>query len=341
MPSEEIFSQLAQDLSVSRGAKESLDAWRHRLIYSALGKLALASVYDQEDEEISVQHFSASISERHPYYLKILGADADYLGDAAWLREEMYSTYLSAGAFYHRKNHLAPAISSSVSDGEITLLRGCNPLRTYPMSGLGEYSIYPVNTQRYYRSVQEMFQLHGPLKSLAMECEKSANWKNTDFPDKARFLAMQNQKKMGYWIQEPNEDITFGLMRVPLAVGYQYYLYRNSSTGWQRSQLPVWQTSLSNGASEASEWLALANGILMLNDSLPQVRCVGDMNLMTVSFPYLLPPMEETFFKLYSWPMPQAVNLFTQRITRQMATPVYQLFKTVMESLGYFFKEET
>lgn len=345
MPYEEIFIQLEKDLSVLRGTRESLDDWRRRLIYSALGKLARASVYDQcnqEDGPVSIQHFSASISGQHRYYLQILGADPDYLGDIAWLKDETYSIYLSAGAFYHKKNRLSPALSSSASNGGITLLRAFNPLHTYPMSGLGEYSIYPVNTQRYYPSVQEMFQLHGPLKTLALECEKSASWKNADFPDGAEFLAMRNQKKMGYWIQKPSEGIPFGLMRVPLAVGYQYYLYRNSSTGWQRSQLPVWQTIIKNGASDMPEWLALANGILMLNDSLPPVHCMGDMNLMTVSFPYLLPPMEETFFKLYSWPMPHVVaNAFSQRITRQMATPVYKLFKTVMESLGYFFEEET
>ena len=201
MPCKEIFGQLEKDLCVSRGIRESLDDWRRRLIYSALGKLALASVYDQyeqKDGPISIQHFLASISGRYPYYLQILETAPDYLGDIAWLKDEMYSIYLSTGAFYHKKNRLSPALSSSASDGGITLLRGFNPLHTYPMSGLGEYSIYPVNTQRYYPSVQEMFQLHGPLKSLALECEKSASWKNANFPDEAEFLAMRNQEKMGY-----------------------------------------------------------------------------------------------------------------------------------------------
>ena len=50
MPFEDIFSSLAKDLSILRGTKEDVDAWRRRLIYSALGKLALASVWDEEDD---------------------------------------------------------------------------------------------------------------------------------------------------------------------------------------------------------------------------------------------------------------------------------------------------
>lgn len=45
MPFEDIFSSLAKDLFILRGTKEDVDAWRRRLIYSALGKLALASVW--------------------------------------------------------------------------------------------------------------------------------------------------------------------------------------------------------------------------------------------------------------------------------------------------------
>lgn len=341
MPFEDIFSSLAKDLFILRGTKEDVDAWRRRLIYSALGKLALASVWDEEDDLPSVQHFSASIAERQPYYLQILGATADYLGDSALLRDELYSIYLNAGAFYHKKNHLAPAVSSSASDGKTIFLRGCTPLSAHPMSGLGDYSINPVSTQRYYHSVQEMFQLHRPLMDLVTECEADANWENADFPEDSEFLTMQNQKKVGYWSQKPNEDIAFGLMRVPQAVSYNYYLYRKSSNEWQWSQLQIWQTNPNNGQTSIPEWLALANGILMSNHLLQPVRCSGDINLMTVSFPYLLPPMEENFFKLYSWPMPNlTLNAFSQRVTRQMATPVYRSFKSVMESLGYFFEEE-
>ena len=186
-----------------------------------------------------------------------------------------------------------------------------------------------------------MFQLHRPLIALVTECEADANWKSADFPEDSEFLTMQNQKKVGYWSQKPNEDIAFGLMRVPQAVSYNYYLYRKSSNEWQWSQLQIWQTNPNNGQTSVPEWLALANGILMSNHLLQPVRCSGDINLMTVSFPYLLPPMEENFFKLYSWPMPNlTLNAFSQRVTRQMATPVYRSFKSVMESLGYFFEEE-
>ena len=62
MPFEDIFSSLAKDLSILRGTKEDVDAWRRRLIYSALGKLALASVWDEEEDLPSVQHFSASMA---------------------------------------------------------------------------------------------------------------------------------------------------------------------------------------------------------------------------------------------------------------------------------------
>ena len=341
MPSEEIFTQLAKDLSILRGEAENIDAWRRRLIYSALGKLALASVWDDEGLP-SLQHFSATITERQPYYLQILDACADYLGDLSLLRDEIYAIYLNAGAFYHKANHLSPATSVSAPGGAINFLRGCNPLSAFPMSGLGEYAVHPVVTQRYYHSAVEMFRLHRPFISLVTECEKAAIWENANFPKNSEFLTMQEQRKFGYWQPEPNRTIAFGLMRVPLEFDYHYFLYRKVSDCWQWCQLPIWQTNPHNNTKVMPEWLALANGILMLNHLLPPVHCVGDVNLVTVSFPYLLPPAEETFFKLYSWPMPDStLNEFSQRIMRQMARPVYQSFTSVMESLGYLFEEET
>lgn len=342
MYSEDVLTQISRNLAIKRGQTESLDAWYSRLIYSALGKIALSSLWDSDEvsDLTSVQHFKSSIIKCHPHYLGLLSTGADYLREPLLLADEIYQIYLDTGFLYHKPQHLAPAISSSVQTGKLILLRGSNPLQSSPMSGLGEYTVEPTQTTRYYNNLSEMYRLHLPFVDLLAECVQSANWQTAFFPEDAEFLSHTNFR-ISYWMKKEDKNTTLSLMRVPLEVGHTYYLYRKQQGIWQWNQLPSWRTNLFWGQREVPEWLALATGILLYNDKFPPIYTSFDGNLVTVICPYLLPPAEEAFFKLYSWPMPDTgLNTFKQRIVRQMAAPLYLLFKAVMEHIGYRFEED-
>ena len=56
---------------------------------------------------------------------------------------------------------------------------------------------------------------------------------------------------------------------------------------------------------------------------------------------YRLPPSEEDFFKLYSWPVRYDFPIRSPQVfTRQMAKEVYPVFRHMLESIGYCFAEE-
>ena len=65
------------------------------------------------------------------------------------------------------------------------------------------------------------------------------------------------------------------------------------------------------------------------------------ISLLLLKVGYRLPPSEEEFFKLYSWPMQYDFTTNPLQVfTRTMAKQVYPMFKHELESIGYCFVEE-
>lgn len=89
------------------------------------------------------------------------------------------------------------------------------------------------------------------------------------------------------------------------------------------------------------DWLnAFATGLLMLSNSLPTIDIATSDKLITITIPYLLPPAEEAFFELYSWPLKDVfLTDFKQHYTRKMSTDIFPIFEKMMKQLGYKFTE--
>lgn len=84
------------------------------------------------------------------------------------------------------------------------------------------------------------------------------------------------------------------------------------------------------------------SALLKSYDMLPPVRVSSAGDLVDIKIGYRLPPSEEDFFKLYSWPVRYDFPIIRspQVFTRQMAKEVYPVFRHVLESIGYCFAEE-
>ena len=89
------------------------------------------------------------------------------------------------------------------------------------------------------------------------------------------------------------------------------------------------------------EYRRIAIALLKRYGTLPgsEVKASGD--LIEIKLGYRLPPSEEEFFKLYSWPVRYDFSsklppVFTRKMTRQ----IYPMFKHELESIGYCFVEE-
>lgn len=55
MPSLDLLNEISQQLSLYKDQSESTEEWHGRVLYSALGKLSLASLWDSPDDWNHVQ----------------------------------------------------------------------------------------------------------------------------------------------------------------------------------------------------------------------------------------------------------------------------------------------
>ena len=163
MPSLDLLNVISQQLSLYKDKSESTEEWHGRVLYSALGKLSLASLWDSPDDwnnELSVQAFKSKIKINTEYYQQIVHSNCLYLCDSQTLANEIYSLYKKSGFIYHRANWIYPSICSSYKFGNIHIIRNGNPLKCRNMSGLGEYTSHTEQTEKVYSESEEMFSLH-------------------------------------------------------------------------------------------------------------------------------------------------------------------------------------
>ena len=82
MPSLDLLNEISQQLSLYKDQSESTEEWHGRVLYSALGKLSLASLWDSPDDwnhELSVQAFKSKIKTNTEYYQQIVHSNCLYL----------------------------------------------------------------------------------------------------------------------------------------------------------------------------------------------------------------------------------------------------------------------
>lgn len=82
MPSLDLLNEISQQLSLYKDQSESTEEWHGRVLYSALGKLSLASLWDSPDDwnhELSVQAFKSKIKTNTEYYQQIVNSNCLYV----------------------------------------------------------------------------------------------------------------------------------------------------------------------------------------------------------------------------------------------------------------------
>lgn len=57
-----LLSKVSRQYSILRGNQETADEWKTRLVYSICGMMAYASLWDNTEESISIEHLSRRIS---------------------------------------------------------------------------------------------------------------------------------------------------------------------------------------------------------------------------------------------------------------------------------------
>ena len=336
----DLITTIGRQLNI---AKSTENEQLCQIVYSVAGQMALASLWDRTEDNasISIQHFKKKIAQIFDAYQSLF-PKIEFLfpKDRTVLIDEIYSIYLRNGFFYHSAHQISPAAPAMAGFGNLLLHRGSSPDSKLFMSGLGFYSILNHITDN---TPTNMFGLqHQSFDSYLEDLLSHGEWENVIWPDNTEFLRLDPPFKWGYWQQVPSKDDRISLARYgePNKV-FAFYRYHDGS--YQQKAIPEWRlhSYFSNDADGYGEYRRIATALLLQYHTLPEINVKLNGDLAEVKLGYRLPPSEEEFFKLYSWPVRYDFTSKTPQVfTRIMARQLYPLFKHELETIGYCFVEE-
>lgn len=324
---------IARAYKIECGTSESVEQWRMRVIYSMLGQMAYASLWDAEEDgqPISVVHFKSRMKKLIGSYCDIFhDLHKSFGDDYENLLEEIYTIQLNGGALYHTSYRLAPTLYSCASAEQILFTRGMAPGEKRCVSGQGTYLLLQENQPA--NSPQKMFQL--PEKTLIETWEhlmRTAKWSLFHQNGPVEFLRLEPPFKYGYWQPQKEKYHGVSLTRMGINENRLYYLYAEKEGKSFISQLPTWMT-------EGHHYRRVANALLAAKSSLPAAIYHEDGPIVTLALQYLMPVEELNFIKLYSWPT-SCIEL-PHDFNRIFAKEVFYAVKSILEPIGYQFIEE-
>ena len=336
----DLLTTIGRQLNIAKSAENEQLC---QIVYSVAGQMALASLWDRTEDNvsISIQHFKKRIAQIFDAYQSLF-PKLEFLfpKDRTVLIDEIYSIYLRNGFFYHSSHQISPAAHTEAGFGSLLLHRGSSPDSKLCMSGLGFYSIQNPVTDN---TPTNMFGLqHQSFDGYLDELLSHGEWENVIWPDNTEFLRLDPPFKWGYWQQAPSNDGRISLARYgePNRI-FAFYRYHEGL--YQQKAIPEWRlhSYFSNDSDGHGEYRRIATALLLQHHTLPKINVKFNGDLAEVKLGYRLPPSEEEFFKLYSWPVRYDFTAKTPQVfTRIMAKQLYPLFKHELETIGYCFVEE-
>lgn len=338
---DQLIESVRQQLNIAKGEDNT---WICHVIYSLAGKMALASLWDHDEGKnyVSPQHFKQRASQIFIAYTAIYPQAASLLPiDPSDLVEDIYAIYLRTGHFYHSPYKISPAQFSQCVSEKVMLYRGVSPNAKFSMSGLGFYSVHSEAADT--PSIASKFGLQTQtLSEYLKELLDDNNWVETEWPLDAEFLRLEPPFSRGYWQEKPHKDGRISLMRYgnPNKL-YSFYQFQQNQI--LQKAVPEWRikdirSESLNFSNDLSEYRRIAAALLDCYKALPPIKVKLKGTTAQIRLEYRLPPTEEDFFKLYSWPNKYYTS--PQVFSRIMSTPVYLIFRQILETVGYQFEEE-
>lgn len=322
----DILREAATDYSVEQGDSEARSAWKLRIIYTILGKMALASLWDSPEEgDVSIIHFKNRIITLCEAYNQLF--PELYFGfTGEELADEIYSIFLNTGVLYHQPNRIVMSTPRSSCCLGITFTRGKSLSTKQKFSGLGSFVDEAEDADI---TLLDMFQIDSmPLIETWTRIITETEWNPASFDTPVEYHRMSFPFKGSYWVDSPDTTGKVSILRTGMNGLKLYYLYKYDNEVLLVSQLPNW-------CVENSEYRTLSNACLAYYGILPPIEYIPDGNIVFLNFGYLPPIAEYNFIKLYSWP----VGALPSNFKRVCSSEVFDVFKSIMISKGFEFKE--
>ena len=328
-----LLSGISEELNIKKGSEESIDSWKARVVYSAIGQLAIASLYDvQEDNTpVSITHFKRRIESLYSCYISMYPElRSVYSISSEELSDEIYNILLQTGSIYHSPHRISASAYRVAESGQVAFVRGLALNQKVFRSGLGAY--LPAKGTESVSTVASMFGLR--RTTLTEYWEKISSdiaWIETTLSTKTEYLRTDPPFNTGYFKEHPDTDGRVSLLRTGMPGSFIYYFYRYKDKRMLGMQIPAWQV-------DDYEYRAISTSCLYCMGNLPPTIYHANQDTVSLRIQYLYPTSEQNLIRLYSWPK-SLVNPFSL-FNRTMTYPVFLAIKEVFEGIGYSFKEE-
>lgn len=339
---QELPHTIAGEFHIERGERESAERWKARVIYSLLGRMAYASLSDHAEEDdslptnesISITHLKRRVQVLMESYLDLYPElQTIFLKGPRDLSDEIYDIYLKTGCVYKAPFEIFRSAPCAAEQSELRFVRGMPlDLRQY-VSGLGTYLPQgeAFEGEVACASVREMFGLmEGTLTDFWADLVSRADWRSLHEDEDMEYLS-----HAGSWQRMKSPGKGISLARTGQPGGFLYYLCQTNDGRQLGSQLPQWlvNDTFYGGIS----YFAAANACLAAHSCLPAIRYKTDGPIVRVRLAYPLPPAEQYWFKLYSWP--SSFSQFSNMYSRIFSLDVFGAVRAVLEETGYQFVE--
>lgn len=328
-----LIAVIADEFHISKGKSEQDDEWKARVVYSLLGRMGYASLWDIQEnlQPASITHFKRRIGKLLKSYQEMYPEIRQfYSNDPEKLCKEICNVFVGTGNVYHIPDRIVPAAACISKAQGVSFVRGLPLDQKQYVSGIGSYSFDIEDTNPL--QVKEMFQLQENTLTEQWEYLIShAKWQTMADEIQIEYHRTKPPFTYGYWVEIPEQSGEVSLARTGFDGAWNYYLYKIERGRFMGSQLPDWMVDKGN-------YRTVSNGYLSAKGVLPDTIYHIDGEIVRIRINYLFPPAELNLVKLYSWPK-SCVEL-PCNFERIFERPVFFAIKDVLESIGYRFKEE-
>lgn len=325
---------IAKELNIEKDKSEKDVEWYRRVVYSAVGRMALATLWNENDKgEISVRSLKRTTYELLKAYESIvpeINSTSNYGECTVMLCASILSTMESAGFFYHRADYYRIAKTKNIKMGEVNFCRGIYATESCYMSGLGAYTKV-ANAEENEGTFLSLEKPQFVLQKLI----ESASWRECDFEKgKVEYLKMEEPFKKGYWMDQPNFKFQYSLARIKKereAFLQTYYLIRNTSDGMKAAELPAW-------VSEDRNYTLLSTALLQYYQQMPPVIIKHGDKIAKMEIGYILYPDVEKLILAYSWP--KRYDGEDRPFSRIIPKSLSGTLKKILVDTGYNVRED-
>lgn len=331
-----LLSRIASDLNILKGSSESVDAWKARIVYSAIGHMAFASLYDvqEDDNPVSITHFKRRVEKLYNSFISMYPElKTVFLIQADELADEIYNVFLQAGCLYHSPNRITATVPQVACSNQIAFMRGTALKQKVFRSGLGAYlpALKPTGDSI---TVTDLFCLQrSTLSSLWERTVTNIKWSEITLSTKTEYLRTTPPYNSGYFKEQPDKDGRISILRTGMPGSYLYYFYTYQANKILGMQIPAWQVD----NVDNSAYRTLSNCCIYSEGHLPPAIYHVDQGIVSLRLQYLYPPSELNMIKLYSWPL-RYYNFGS--FNRILTGSVFFAIKSELERIGYGFVEE-